>query len=273
MHLIYLDESGNSGNNLADPQQPIFVLGALVVPEKKWKQIEHDLIEKIDAFFEGSVPENFEIHAHEIRNRVGIFRDIDFEKCIEFRNELMQVAIDHELKFIYRSIAKKRYATWLDRTFGKGIAINPHIAAYPLVSQTINTYLRSLGDDELGILINDDNKEVVSDIERTTKILRADSSHLQLDRVIEKGFFIDSSKSHLLQLADLCTFHARKREEVKSGFPEKNIDKRGIELLEPLIFTSNESMPDVLAWLTAQNKRSGEDPSGVESPSGGRSRR
>jgi len=28
MHLIYLDESGNSGTNLTDPQQPIFVLGA-----------------------------------------------------------------------------------------------------------------------------------------------------------------------------------------------------------------------------------------------------
>jgi ABC-type dipeptide/oligopeptide/nickel transport system permease component len=31
MNLIYFDESGNSGTNLADPQQPIFVLGALIV--------------------------------------------------------------------------------------------------------------------------------------------------------------------------------------------------------------------------------------------------
>ena len=31
MHLIYFDESGNTGNNLEDPQQPVFVLGALVV--------------------------------------------------------------------------------------------------------------------------------------------------------------------------------------------------------------------------------------------------
>ena len=33
MHLIYLDESGQTGTNLKDPVQPIFVLGALIVPE------------------------------------------------------------------------------------------------------------------------------------------------------------------------------------------------------------------------------------------------
>jgi len=273
MHLIYLDESGNSGTNLSDPQQPIFVLGALMVPEGKWKAIEAELIKKIETFFEGSIPENFEIHASEIRGGRGIYKGMNIAKRIAFRDELIQVAIDYELCFIYRAIAKRRFATWLDQTFGKGIAINPHIAAYPLVSQSINAYLRSLGEGELGILINDDNKEVVADIERTTKLLRADPTNLKLDHIIEKSFFIDSSKSHLLQLADVCIFHARKREEAKAGLKEKHIDKNGIKLIEPLIYNSNESMSDVLAWLTAQNKRSGEDPSGVESPSGGRSRR
>jgi hypothetical protein len=36
MHLIYLDESGQTGTNLRDTVQPVFVLGALVVPESCW---------------------------------------------------------------------------------------------------------------------------------------------------------------------------------------------------------------------------------------------
>lgn len=138
-------------------------------------------------------------------------------------------------------------------------------SGYLLVSQVVNNYLRDLGNNALGILINDENKEVVGDIERTTRLLRADSSHLQLDRIIEKGFFIDSKKSPLLQLADLCVFHARKLEEVKAGLPEKKIDRAGIELIEPLIHRGNESMSDVLAWLTPLHKRSGEDPRGIGS--------
>jgi hypothetical protein len=273
MHLIYLDESGNSGTNLADPQQPIFVLGALIVAEHRWKAIEQAVVRQIDTFFEGNVPQDYEIHASEIRGGRGIYKGMDLKKRIAYRDALMQIPVDFGLPFIYRAITKKRFSGWLERTFGKGIFINPHIAAYPLVSQTINTYLRDQGEDTLGILINDENKEVVADIERTTKLLRADPSHLQLDRIIEKTFFIDSRKSPLLQLADLCAFHARKLEESKIGLPDKPVDRGGIERLDPLIHRGNESMPDVLAWLTAQKRRSGEDPGGAGSSGDGLSRR
>lgn len=179
MHLIYLDESGNSGNNLSDPQQPVFVLGALLVPEEKWLPLETDIFKVLDSYFEGSIPKDFEIHASEMRNGTRLFKGIEVSHRIQLRDQLLQVANDHQLAFIYRAITKKRYAAWLDRQFGAGITINPHIAAFPMVAQTINHYLKSLGPDQLGILINDDNKEVVGDIERTTRLLRADPGKLQ----------------------------------------------------------------------------------------------
>jgi hypothetical protein len=40
MHLIYLDESGQTGTNLRDTVQPVFVLGALIVPESVWLALE-----------------------------------------------------------------------------------------------------------------------------------------------------------------------------------------------------------------------------------------
>ena len=42
MHLIYLDESGQTGTNLRDTFQPVFALGALVVPESAWLALEKD---------------------------------------------------------------------------------------------------------------------------------------------------------------------------------------------------------------------------------------
>lgn len=273
MHLIYLDESGNTGNNLVDPQQPVFVLGALIVPEEKWRAIEAEISTIVADYFQGPPPENFEIHATDIRNGTQEFRGTPVEERIALRDDLLALANRFELRLVYRAIVKKRYASWLDKTFGAGITINPHIAAFPLVAQTLNHYLRNLGEDALGILINDDNKDVVADLERTTKLLRSNDGTLQLDRIIEKSFFIDSSKSSLLQLADLCIFHARKLEEIKIGLPERRLDSNGIRLIEPLIHQGNEALPDVLAWLTDQKKRSGEGPSGTGSPRGGRSRR
>lgn len=39
MHLSYFDESGNTGNNLTDDNQPVFVLCALAVPADRWQLI------------------------------------------------------------------------------------------------------------------------------------------------------------------------------------------------------------------------------------------
>ena len=101
--------------------------------------------------------------------------------------------------------------------------VNPHLAAFPLVVQVVNRYLRELSKDALGIFISDDNREVVDDTGRFLKPLRATPGSLQLDRIIEKGFFIDSRKSLLIQLADLCTLHTRKDEERKIGLSPKSI--------------------------------------------------
>jgi len=254
MHLIYFDESGNSGCNLADVQQPVFVLGALVVPEESWQQIEADLLACLDQHMPPPRATGFEIHAADLRQGSGPFKGMPVAARLAIRDEWLQIAARYKLPFIYRAIIKKRYERWMQKAFGNGIAVNPHLAAFPLVAQVANNYLRSLKGNALGIFISDDNREVVDDIERFLQLLRATPGTLRLDRIIEKGFFIDSHKSLLLQLADLCTLQARKEEERKLGLPAKTIDDQGIALLQPLIHRGEEAFPDVLQWLQQVQK-------------------
>ena len=254
MNLIYIDESGNTGKNLADPQQPMFVLGALIVPENRWQAVESALEAALDRHVPPPRDEKFEIHAGDLRQGSGCFKGVPVTARIALRDAWLQIAAAHGLKFIYRAIAKKRYQRWLEGAFGKGITINPHLAAFPLVAQVVNNWLKDQGAGELGIFISDENREVVGDIERFQKLLRADSSDLRLDRIIEKGFFIDSSKSPILQLADLCTYQARKKEERIIGLPPKSVDDSGITLLEPLVYRGREALSDVIQWLEKLHK-------------------
>ena len=161
MHLIYLDESGNSGNNLSDPQQPVFVLGALVVPEACWLALEND-VEGIIAPFRDQAVKEFEIHAHELARGEGCFKGVDLPVRLKLRDDLLDLAAKHKLRFVYRSIVKKRYARWLEQAYGGGVYINPHLAAFPLVAQILNRMLRSEGENILGILIFDDNREALN---------------------------------------------------------------------------------------------------------------
>jgi hypothetical protein len=137
----------------------------------------------------------------------------------------------------------------------EGVVINPHVVAFPLVAQVINSYLVSLSEDALAIFISDENKDVSPDIEKTIRLLRVTEEDIRLNRIIEKGFFIDSSKSLALQLCDLCTFAARKREEQRNGFRVTPVDEKAVQLLEPLIHRGSESLDDVLAWIEQEQKK------------------
>ena len=104
------------------------------------------------------------------------------------------------------------------------------------------------------MFISDDNKQIVSDVEKTIRALRGTEGLLRLTQIVEKGFFIDSKASHPLQLCDLCALSLRKKEEADLGRPLKPIDESGIKIIEPYIHRGDEAFPDVMGWLTAQLK-------------------
>ena len=255
MYLVYFDESGNTGNNLNDSQQPIFVLCALTVPETKWVEVERDLLSHIETLIPAPRPSDFEVHAVDLFCGRGWFEDISLSDRLAFRDAWFSVAKKHDLKIIYRAIEKKRFERWMHSTFGAGIAINPHVAAFPLVARVVDDWLTSLPNSPLGIFIADENKEVVRDLEKSLKVLRGLEGTLKLSRIIEKGFFIDSYKSVVLQLCDLCAYTLRKKGEADAGFRDNPIHHDGIALLEPQIHRGDESLRDVLAWLSAEAKK------------------
>ncbi len=255
MIFVYLDESGNSGNNLAHPQQPVFCLAALLVPEGVWVTVESDLAKEINRYFPDPRPEDFEIHASELINPRGYFRALPIQHRLDFFAAALGVAHHHKLKVIHRAIVKQRYLKWLVSTFGPGVIINPHLAAFSLVAHVVNDYLNATAGSPRGIFISDENREVMFDVEKAQKALRGRPGRLHLDRIIEKGFFIDSKKSLLLQLCDLCAYACRRLEEQKAAFPVKALDKAVILAVEPLLHHGQESLPDVLAWLESEQKK------------------
>jgi hypothetical protein len=206
MHLIYLDESGQTGTNLKDTAQPVFVLGALVVPENCWLALEKDLQATIEKSFPSPRPDDFEVHATEISNpRKGYFRPFPIAHRLAFRDDWFRVAQKHGLKLVYRGISKKRFADWSYNTFGSGVVINPHVAAFPLVARVVDDLLESLPGSPLGIFISDENREVVGDVEKAIRFFRGTEGDLKLGQIIEKGFSSNRRKAWCCNCAT-CAF-------------------------------------------------------------------
>jgi hypothetical protein len=73
MHFFYLDETGDTGTDLGNSEQPIFVLGGVTVSDKSWRKTTDAVQSIITDFFNGAVPDRFELHAHELVAHQGPF--------------------------------------------------------------------------------------------------------------------------------------------------------------------------------------------------------
>jgi hypothetical protein len=123
--------------------------------------------------------------------------------------------------------------------------------ALPFVCMEVDHYLRQTGDDQLGMFIFDEQKETLDDAERSLRTLRLDSkSILKTTNIIEKGFFIDSSKSFALQLVDLAAYYIRKYEENELGLRVSDFDKQTFGKIKELASTGiGSNVVDILEWV------------------------
>lgn len=88
MYLCYIDESGNTGNNLKDELQPYLVLVALMIPPQNIKEIEED-VRSLGYKYFGAESRNtdFEFHGDAIynaRKKNRYFHKLPLEKRLIF---------------------------------------------------------------------------------------------------------------------------------------------------------------------------------------------
>lgn len=183
MVLIYIDESGDTGTNFNDPEQPVFVLGAMMITQEKWKELEKRFQGVFYEAFNGKVPDNFELHTTDMVSRRKLFAGFSLEYTIKIRDELFRLIETMSLPIFYRKIDKRRYWNYCQKRFGSGIKIDPYIMAFPFISLKVDAWLKE--ENELGIFIFDEHRSLI-DIEQSLKSLRLPKkAGLHVDRVIE----------------------------------------------------------------------------------------
>jgi hypothetical protein len=73
MHFFYIDETGCTGADLNNAEQPIFVIGGIDVTDEKWRETHAIIRDTLEGFYGGNPPKNFELHASDLVNGEGFF--------------------------------------------------------------------------------------------------------------------------------------------------------------------------------------------------------
>jgi len=224
MHFFYLDETGCNGADLNARQEPIFVLGGISVKDQGWVATTEALEGIIRQYYAPNpVPQDFELHAHELLspNGDGPFAGHERARRNRLAFDLLELlrTRSHQVHLI--AIDKTKLRTEADGTehdiFDARI---PYLLGFDYLTTLINQHVKDrLGHTARGIIILDKKEQFEEDIARITRFRRFEvPKTLRIKWLVEFSYSIDSQKHPMIQLTDLVIYCAKKFYELDSGY-------------------------------------------------------
>lgn len=204
MHLMYVDESGDSGYPKPGADFPTaggpsrrFVRAGVIVHSWKWAAIDQRIADFKKAHGLGW---DAEIKATDIRPGRGAFKGWSKGDRIHFLLDLLEtIRREMDITIIAVVIDKTKVDTSAPRRFS-----NPSVRSHELLLERYNQYLAEQKDRTGAVTL--DSVEAASDdnLRYFQSYLRQYSDHLDSRRIVEGALFMPSHTTNMLQVADVC---------------------------------------------------------------------
>ena len=222
MHFFYLDESGDTGANLQDDQQPIFVLAGLSVADKKWNNTKTRLDEIISEYFDEEIPDNFEIHSSELLspNGEGPFAGHDINDRLQLVRDLLGL-IDELGHYIhYFAIEKASFANETCQYQTVFNSKHPYLLSFDYMITYMNWHVKkNLGQSARGMIVMDEKEEHHDSVEKIIHNRRFQVPNNQKVKwIVEFSYLVDSRKNPMIQLSDLVSLCIRRFLAIEKGY-------------------------------------------------------
>jgi hypothetical protein len=209
MYIFYLDDSGNTGTNLDDPNQPIHFLAGIGVPANNIRKIEDEIEKNHPIFSPYSQNFDFEFHGVDIFQGKKYFSKFKLEERLKTIERLIEIAEQSEINFFSQGINKKRHKEKYNTPYP------PNKVAFQYLIEKIDKFLEK--KKQFGMIIIDQDKgrqqQTINDFWSFRKNGTPYGSFArEIKQIIDHPFYIRSYNSHMLQLADVLTYiHSSKK--------------------------------------------------------------
>ena len=221
MHFFYVDESGDTGANLADVHQPIIVLGGISVRDEGWNATQERLRELLSAYFCGYIPQNFELHSKELLcpNGEGPFTGHPMEARCDLALQLLGLLAERSHDAHYIALDKALLAATqlgVQMPYGPN---QPYLVGFDYLITYINWFVRErLGISARGMIILDKKDQYHQNIEQLMHERRfGGAAAHRVKWVVEFSYSVDSKKNPMVQLSDLVIYCVKRFIEIEKG--------------------------------------------------------
>ncbi len=222
MHFFYVDESGCTGSDLSNVEQPIFVMGGVSVRDKAWNETQSQFSALTSEFYNGHVPPGFELHGSELLspNGEGPFENHPIEERLDLARQVLNLLSERSHNVHIFAVKKSDMAEAECATPLSFDTSTPYLCAFDYLITYINDHVRNrLGSSARGMVIMDRKDQFHDDIEGITHERRFDGplAH-RVKWIVEFSYPIDSRKNPMIQISDLIAVCTRRFLEFEHGY-------------------------------------------------------
>ena len=211
MYLTYFDDTGYTGTNYSDPQQPVQGLCSISVNETIWKRVEKDCHIVVGTYFPNEADKFFtlkgaEFHASAIFGGHGLFRSWPRQRRLSLLHDIVDVIVKNQLPLV-GAFVEKRHAAQILQTIHVADDLSDFLflAMYATLDEQLS---RSKGP----------RRTVLAGDYDSVKPEQADALAHFLDppgvagaRILESVRFMDSQHSFGVQLSDAAAYLLNRR--------------------------------------------------------------
>lgn len=218
MYILYADESGNTGTDYDNKEQPIFVLAGILVEDLKWHEINNFFNEEKIKIL--PILKNNEIHTNELFNssKKSIFNQFEWKDNFKTLESLVDLILNLDISTQFISIDKKRFKKSVNTIFENTLKIDPYIYSFGLLYDSVSNIL--FKQNNKGIIFLDDILTIPSQLHNIYPILSKDNSTM-----IEEAMFIKSQNTNFIQIADIFAFYIEKHFSISNKYKKYNAVK------------------------------------------------
>lgn len=222
MHFFYLDESGDTGRDLDNTDQPIMVLGGISLRDEGWNKTREDFGKIIKNYFNNSIPDEFELHAGELLspNGEGPFTGHSMSDRSQLAKEIIDFIAERKHGVHFIGVDKQKIK---NTPCGLSLAFNPnrpYLLAFDYMITYINWLVKEkLGRTARGLIILDEKRQFHNQIEKITQNRRFEGAAAhRVKWITEISYPVDSRKNVMIQISDLVILCIRRFLEIEHGY-------------------------------------------------------
>ncbi len=215
MRFAYMDEAGNTGRDLDQKEQPVHVIGTVIVDESKVMDI-HDHLQDITRrrFPHEQHNDAFEFHGAALfggkESFAGVLPADRIAAYEEVLDCLAVVGAEVIIRGVHKPSLKQRYAS----------PFHPHDIALMFTCESVER--RARRHDCRILLVADEAREVedaaLRDLRNYQRLGTTWGWRTEpIDHIVDTIHFVRSETSPAIQLADCVTFIASRQRKIDAG--------------------------------------------------------